>query len=89
VLDVYQEKGCQANETARVRILEPVRPPHVITLHCTTSLDFFQYLVSVVALFQGRVIDQPEEVMVPTEYSTGGEVEHKVAFRLLSVYSPY
>ena len=38
-----------------------------------------QYIVPVVALFQGRVIDKPEQAMIETKYSTGGEVEHKVS----------
>jgi hypothetical protein len=37
-----------------------------------------QYIVPIVALFQGRVIDKSEQTMVATEYSTGGEVEHEV-----------
>ncbi|KIM89513.1 hypothetical protein PILCRDRAFT_769359 [Piloderma croceum F 1598] len=36
------------------------------------------YIVSIVALFQGRVIDKPDQSMAETEYSTGGEVEHKI-----------
>jgi hypothetical protein len=39
-----------------------------------------QYIVPVVALFQGRIIDKPEQEMVETEYSSGGEVEHEVSF---------
>jgi len=37
-----------------------------------------QYLVPIVALFQGRVIDTPEQAMIETEYSTGGDVGHKI-----------
>ncbi|KAI0275567.1 hypothetical protein BGY98DRAFT_920455 [Russula aff. rugulosa BPL654] len=36
------------------------------------------YLVSILALFQGRIIDKPEEAMPATAFATGGEVEHKV-----------
>ncbi|KAM6496571.1 hypothetical protein JOM56_007044 [Amanita muscaria] len=36
------------------------------------------YIVPIVALFQGRVIDKPEEKMMRTEYSTGGAVEHEI-----------
>ena len=38
-----------------------------------------QYIVPIVALFQGRIIDKPEQSMIETEYSTGGEVEHEVS----------
>lgn len=37
-----------------------------------------QYLVPIMAIFQGRVIDMPEAKMAETKYSTGGEVEHEV-----------
>jgi hypothetical protein len=37
-----------------------------------------QYIVPIVALFQGRVIDEPEQAMAETQYSTGGDVEHEV-----------
>ena len=40
--------------------------------------DACQYIVPIVALFQGRVIDEPEQTMVETKYSTGG-VEHEVS----------
>ena len=38
-----------------------------------------QYIVPIVALFQGRVIDKPEQTMVRTKYSTGGDVAHEVS----------
>ena len=38
-----------------------------------------QYIVPIVALFQGRIIDKPEQSMMETRYSTGGEVEHEVS----------
>ena len=38
-----------------------------------------QYIVPIVALFQGRVIDKPEQAMIETKYSTGGDVEHEVS----------
>jgi hypothetical protein len=38
-----------------------------------------QYIVPIVALFQGRVIDTPEQAMMETQYSTGGGVEHEVS----------
>jgi hypothetical protein len=38
-----------------------------------------QYIVPIVALFQGRIIDKPEQPMMETRYSTGGEVEHEVS----------
>ncbi len=37
-----------------------------------------QYIVPIIALFHGRVIDKPEQAMTETIYSTGGEVEHEV-----------
>jgi len=36
------------------------------------------YIVPIIALFQGRVIDKPEQGMAATEYSTGGDVGHKI-----------
>ncbi|KAM6493583.1 hypothetical protein JOM56_011717 [Amanita muscaria] len=36
------------------------------------------YIVPIIALFQGRVIDEPEQAMVETKYSTGGDVEHVI-----------
>lgn len=41
------------------------------------DLIYAQYLVRIIGLFQGRVIDKPED-MLETEYATGGEVEHQV-----------
>lgn len=38
-----------------------------------------QYIVPIVALFQGRVIDKPEQAMDESKYLTGGEVEHEVS----------
>ena len=38
-----------------------------------------QYIVPIVALFQGRVIDHPAGAMVETKYSTEGDVEHEVS----------
>lgn len=39
-----------------------------------------QYIVPIVALSQGRVIDKPaQRTVVKTKYSTGGEVEHEVS----------
>lgn len=37
-----------------------------------------QYIVPIIALFHGRVIDKPEQAMTETIYSTGGGVEHEV-----------
>ncbi|KIK08823.1 hypothetical protein K443DRAFT_671881 [Laccaria amethystina LaAM-08-1] len=39
---------------------------------------FDTYLIPIVALFQGRIIDQPEHPMASTAYSSGGEVEHSL-----------
>ena len=38
-----------------------------------------QYVVPLMALFQGRVIDTPEQAMIGTQYSTGGGVDHEVS----------
>ncbi|KAF8625008.1 hypothetical protein AX15_005598 [Amanita polypyramis BW_CC] len=40
--------------------------------------SFDAYLIPIVGLFQGRVIDKPEHPMVSTDYSSGGEVEHEL-----------
>ena len=37
-----------------------------------------QYVIPIVALFQGRLIDRPEQSTEETAYSTGGKVGHKV-----------
>ena len=42
-----------------------------------------QYLVRIIGLFQGRVIDKPEQAMLETEYASGGEVEHEVCISLV------
>ncbi|KAN0078375.1 hypothetical protein V8E55_010432 [Tylopilus felleus] len=39
---------------------------------------FDAYLVPIVRLLQGRVIDKPEHPMTSTAYSSGGEVEHEL-----------
>ncbi|KIM72234.1 hypothetical protein PILCRDRAFT_804089 [Piloderma croceum F 1598] len=36
------------------------------------------YIVRIIGLFQGRIIDKPEHAMLETEYSIGDEVEHKI-----------
>lgn len=36
------------------------------------------YFVPLMALFQGRMFDKPEQAMVGNQYSTGGEVEHEI-----------
>ena len=42
-------------------------------------LTFYQYLIPIVGLFQGRIVDMPDHPMAPTAYSSGGAVEHKVS----------
>ena len=42
-----------------------------------------QYIVPIVALFQGRVIDNPEQATTETRHSTGGEVEHEVSTQFM------
>ncbi|KAF9509088.1 hypothetical protein BS47DRAFT_1301961, partial [Hydnum rufescens UP504] len=36
------------------------------------------YIVPIIALFQGRLVDAPEETMMATKYSSGGGVEHEI-----------
>jgi hypothetical protein len=36
------------------------------------------YIVPVLALFHGRVVDKPEEAIAANAFATGGEVEHEV-----------
>ena len=43
-----------------------------------TKSYLMQYVIPIVALFQGRIIDRPELSMEETEYSTGGKVRHEV-----------
>lgn len=77
--DVYRERVDQTREEARVRILDPVRQANSGDLLCTNSQDMIQYIVPIVALFHGRVVDKPEQTMRETKYSTGGDVEHEVS----------
>jgi hypothetical protein len=42
-------------------------------------VNLMQYIVPIVALFQGRVVDKPEQRMGVTDYSTGGDIEHEVS----------
>ncbi|EDR03293.1 uncharacterized protein LACBIDRAFT_307360 [Laccaria bicolor S238N-H82] len=36
------------------------------------------YLVQIIGLFQGQVIDKPEQDILETEYTSGGKVENKI-----------
>jgi len=45
---------------------------------CVILIDgMMEYIVLIVALFQGQVTDEPEQ-MVETKYLPGGDVEHEV-----------
>jgi hypothetical protein len=57
--------------------MDPVRQ-RLVKLLCAAILMYAQYLVRIIGLFQGRIIDKPEQDMLETEYATGGEVEHEV-----------
>jgi len=37
-----------------------------------------QYIVPIMALFHGRIVDKPEQAMSETKYSTRCEVEHEI-----------
>jgi hypothetical protein len=77
--DVYQEAVEQTRGGSRLGILDPVRKWYWLRYTYISWLSsFWQYLVSILALFQGRIIDKPEEAMPATAFATGGEVEHKV-----------
>jgi len=78
--DVYQERQAQRREEGRVRIMDPVCQQNCL-LYFSIS-GYAQYLVHIIGLFQGRVIDKPEQDMLETEYASGGEVEHKVRISL-------
>ncbi|KAF8797540.1 hypothetical protein BYT27DRAFT_7228908 [Phlegmacium glaucopus] len=39
---------------------------------------FDAYIIPIVGLFQGRIIDKPEHPMMPTAYSSRGEVKHEL-----------
>jgi hypothetical protein len=45
------------------------------------TYSYWQYIVPILSLFHGRVINKPEEVMPASEFSTGGDVEHEVSPR--------
>jgi hypothetical protein len=81
--DVYREKIDQEMEEDRLRLLEPVCQPNSDNMRRTDDWLMMQYIVPIVALFQGRVIDKPEQAMLETTYSTGGEVKHKVSMSFL------
>jgi hypothetical protein len=76
-LDVYQERQEHRREAGRVRIMDPVRQ-QLVKLLRATILVYAQYLVRIIGLFLGRIIDKPEQEMLETESATGGEVEHEV-----------
>jgi hypothetical protein len=79
-LDVFSEPLVQIREAPRARTLEAVcNKLRLITSRTKRFSDGIQYLVPIVALFQGRITDQPEELIVETEYSSGGKVEHEVS----------
>jgi hypothetical protein len=75
--DVYRERQEQRREVARARIMDPVCQRLSESFIMLFDLIYAQYLVRIIGLFQGRVIDKPED-MLETEYATGGEVEHQV-----------
>ena len=77
--DVYCEKYDQTREQARIRILDPVCQSSSRYIYTLYSDRIMQYIVPIVALFHGRVVNKPEEVMPKTKYSTGGQVEHEVS----------
>lgn len=83
--DVYQERM----EQSRVRIMDPVRDL-LYFLTCFLIIVYIQYLVPIIGLFQGRVIDnlKPEERMRETDYSSGGggEVEHEVGTDYIEIF---
>ena len=76
-LDVYQERQEHRREAGKVRIMDPVRQ-QLVKLLRATILVYAQYLVRIIGLFLGRIIDKPEQEMLETESATGGEVEHEV-----------
>ena len=44
----------------------------------------YQYILPLIALFHGRVVDKPEDPMPDTEETSGGEVEHEVCLYMHS-----
>lgn len=56
---------------------------------CTDQWYVIQYLVPIVSLFQGQLINKPEQSMLKMHYSTGGCVEHEVSmsFHLCKSYN--
>jgi len=76
-MEVYGEKGDQVTEGGTLRLLEPVCSVNF----CHIFSDLFlviQFMVPLIALFRGRMIDMPEQPMAETEVSTGGQVKHEV-----------
>lgn len=64
--DVYQERQVQRREEARVRIMDSVcQPKHLSSF---SILRYSQYLVPIIGLFQGRVVDKPEQAMLDVEH---------------------
>ena len=77
--DVYRERHAQTREEARMRILDLVCQLNNGYLCFVLINDVMQYIVPIVALFQGRILDMPEEAKMATKYSTGSEFEHGVS----------
>lgn len=44
-----------------------------------------KYYIPIIGLFQGRIIDRPEQAMISTVHSSGGEAEHEVSVLLIYV----
>jgi len=68
----------RTEEEANLRMLEPVRYVKPRIIHWNNS-RILQFLIPITALFQGRILDKPQERMIKTKYSTGGRVEHEVS----------
>ena len=77
VQDVYQERLAQEREEVRLRVFDAVWP--ALAEFFFACSRYTKYLIPIVGLFQGRIIDKPEHSMTSTSYSSGGEVEHAVS----------
>jgi hypothetical protein len=72
--DVYRDKEMQTREASRVWVLEMVRP-FIPRRACGANPA--QFLLPLIALFRGRIIDKPHIYLSGTEARFRGEISHE------------
>ena len=79
IQDVYRERRVQNSQEARSRIMDPVWCLQSHLFYFSWSLRYPQYLVRIIGLFQGRVIDKLEQDILESD---ANGVEHEVRLSL-------